>query len=378
VADSVPPIPGSATRPPSLPGTEVAALDKHACPACGAMANWNPAQKALVCPYCGAVSPVELASDGSVIKEHDLVAALRALPEDKKGWEADRISVQCQSCKAISLFQPGRVAQNCEFCGSPAIVAQTAVRKPIVPESVLPFVVAQTQVREDLRRWYGSRWFAPNRLKSAALTDQVHGLYIPYWTFDAQVDARWTAEAGYYYYETERRNGKSEQVRKIRWERAAGQLDHFFDDELVPATQGVPVDLLRQVEPFPTEALVPYDIGYVSGWVVEQYQIDLVAAAERARGQMDAQTRRLCSAQVPGDTQRNLQVDADFSKQTFKHVLVPLWIVAYTYGSRTFQVLVNGSTGRIAGKHPYSWIKIAFAILCALIALLIFAWLKNN
>jgi hypothetical protein len=358
--------------------SEVAALDKHACPACGAMANWNAAQKALVCPYCGAVSPVELASDGSIVKEHDLVAALRALPEDKKGWEADRISVQCQSCKAISLFQPGRVAQNCEFCGSPAIIAQTAARKPIVPESVLPFKIPETQVREDLRRWYGSRWFAPNRLKTAALTDQVHGLYIPYWTFDAQVDARWTAEAGHYYYETERRGNKVERVRKIRWERAAGQLDHFFDDELVPATQGVPVNLLRQVEPFPTEALVPYDTGYVSGWVVEQYQIDLVAAAERARTQMEGATRRLCSAQVPGDTQRNLQVDADFSKQTFKHVLVPLWIVAYNYGSRPFQVLVNGSTGRIAGKHPYSWVKIAFAILCALIVLMIVAWLKNS
>ena len=146
----------------------------------------------------------------------------------------------------------------------------------------------------------------------------------------------------------------------------------------MPATQGVPVALLRQIEPFPTQSLVPYDTGYVSGWVVEQYQIDLVAAAERARVQMQAQTQRLCAAQVPGDTQRNLQVDADYSKQTFKHVLVPLWIVAYTYGSRTFQVLVNGSTGRIAGKHPYSWIKIAFAIFCAFIVLLIFAWLKSK
>ena len=198
--------------------TEVAALDKHACPACGAMANWNAAQKALVCPYCGAVSPVELASDGSIIKEHDLVAALRAVPEEKKGWEADRVSVQCQSCKAITLFEPGRVAQSCEFCGSPTIIPQSAVRAPIVPESVLPFVVAETKVREDLRRWYGSRWFAPNRLKNAALTDKVHGLYIPYWTFDAQVAAQWTAEAGHYYYVTERRGKKTEQVRKVRWE----------------------------------------------------------------------------------------------------------------------------------------------------------------
>ena len=195
----------------------------------------------------------------------------------------------------------------------------------------------------------------------------MHGLYIPYWTFDAQVAARWTAEAGHYYYVTERRGNKTEQVRKVRWEPAAGALDHFFDDELVPATQGVPADLLGKVEPFATQSLVPYDAGYVSGWVVEQYQIDLVAAAQSARTRMDGTIRQLCSAQVPGDTQRNLQVDADYSQQTFKHVLVPLWIVAYNYGSRTFQVLVNGQTGRIAGKHPYSWVKIALAILAALI-----------
>ena len=69
----------------------------------------------------------------------------------------------------------------------------------------------------------------------------------------------------------------------------------------------------------------------------------------------------MCAAQVPGDTQRNLQVDADYSGQTFKHVLVPIWLVAYNYGARGYQVLVNGYTGRIAGNHPYSWVKIALA-----------------
>lgn len=358
--------------------TEVAALDKHACPACGAMANWNAAKQALVCPYCGAVSPMELAADGSVIKEHDLVAALRAVPDSKKGWEADRVSVQCQSCKAITLFEPGRVAQNCEFCGSPKIIPQSAARAPIVPESVLPFVIPETQVREDLRRWYGSRWFAPNRMRQAALTDKVHGLYIPYWTFDAHVAARWTAEAGHYYYVTERRGGKSQQVRKVRWERASGSITHVFDDQLVAATQGVPADLLFKVEPFATQSLVPYDAAYVSGWVVEQYQIDLVAASQTARSKMDDIVRRLCAADVPGDTHRNLNVDADYSGQTFKHVLVPLWIVAYNYGSRTFQVLVNGQTGRIAGKHPYSWVKIALTIFAILVAILIVGWLQDK
>ena len=90
---------------------------------------------------------------------------------------------------------------------------------------------------------------------------------------------------------------------------------------------------------------MPYDPGYVSGWVVEQYQIDLVAAAEHARRVMDGKVRAMCSQQVPGDTQRNLQVDADYSAQTFKHILVPVWLLAYNYGRQTYQVVINGVTG---------------------------------
>jgi hypothetical protein len=86
---------------------------------------------------------------------------------------------------------------------------------------------------------------------------------------------------------------------------------------------------------------------------------------------MDAEMRRLCSAQVPGDTQRNLQVSADYSGQTFKHILVPIWLLSYNYGTRNFQVVVNGYTAAIAGKYPKSWIKITLAVLAILAALLV-------
>lgn len=356
--------------------SETVALAKHACPACGAEANWNPSKQALVCPYCGTVSPAALASDGSLVREHDLALAMRAIPSEQRAWEQARVSVQCQSCKAISLFEPERVAQRCDFCGSPSIVPYRDTRAPIVPESVLPFLVSEPKVRERMRAWYGSRWFAPNRLKRAALTDTLHGLYVPYWTFDAKVFARWTAEAGHYYYVTESyrdNSGRTQtrRVQKTRWEAAAGEIHHFFDDELVHATKGVKDGLLEKIEPFPTIDLRPYDPGYVAGWVVEQYQIDLVAAAERARRQMDEKVRAHCAAQIPGDTYRNLVVDADYSGQTFKHILAPVWVLGYTYGARTYQVLVNGSTGAIAGEHPLSWIKITLAVLAALIVLLL-------
>lgn len=354
---------------------EVNALNRFACPACGADAQWSAAKQALVCPFCGTSSPARISDAGGVIEENDLVRALRELGPEQRGWGGEARSVRCQNCNAISVFEPKHVAKRCEFCGSPALIPVEDIKAPIRPQSLLPFVVPETTVRETVRRWYATRWFAPNRLKTAAMTDTVHGVYLPYWTFDAQVAADWTAESGHYHYETETFRDaqgrlQTRQVRKVRWVPSRGRVEHFFDDELVPASKGVDAELLAKVGDFPTRSeLKPYDPGYVSGWVVEQYQIDLVAAAQRARQAMDAKLRALCASRVPGDTHRNLRVYANYSGQTFKHILVPVWLLHYTYGRRTLQVLVNGFTGDIAGRYPKSWVKISLAVFAVLLML---------
>ncbi len=353
---------------------ETVALSKFSCPACGGEANWNPARQKLVCPFCGTESPAKLDAAGEIV-EHDLVAALRGIGDDRRGWQSDRRQVKCQSCNAISVLDPARQAQNCEFCGSAQLVAYEETKPGFRPESVLPFRVTEAQARDGIRSWYGKLWLAPNRLKKSSLTDTVRGVYLPYWTFDAHVDATWTAEAGHYYYTTETytENGqtRTRQVQHVRWEPAAGSVRHFFDDDLVCASVGVHPGLLRGVEPFPTAELKPYDAGYVAGWVVERYQIDLVAAAQRARDAMDAKLQALCAQQVPGDTFRNLAVNADYSGQTFKHILAPVWLLSYTFGSKAFQCAMNGVTGAVDGEYPKSPWKIALLVLAVFVAVVI-------
>jgi hypothetical protein len=205
------------------------------------------------------------------------------------------------------------------------------VKDAFRPESLLPLKVSEPQARERIRSWFRSLWFAPGRFAAQALTDTLKGVYVPYWTFDARADAEWTAEAGHYYY-VDVGGGKKE--RRVRWTPASGSLAHAFDDDIVCASRGVLPSLLRAVEPFPTAELVPYDPGYLAGWVVERYQIDLAAAAERSREQMDAKLRQMCARQVPGDTHRNLAVRSSYSGQTFKHILAPIWLATYTYGGR--------------------------------------------
>jgi hypothetical protein len=317
--------------------SNVTALDKHPCPACGAQAEWNPGKQKLVCPFCGTESPFAISTTGE-IQELDLVKEL---------------------------------------------VDYQEIKSPIRPQSLLPFKVTEDNVRDQMHRWYKSKWLAPGALKTRSLVDTVKGIYIPYWTFDAKVVCPWEAEAGHYYYTTESYtdgNGRTQtrQVQHVRWEPASGVVEHFFDDEPIPGTRGVSLPLLRQVEPFPTKQLVPYDTSYLSGFVVEHYQVVLVDAAKEAEDEMNEKLEQMCAAQIPGDTYRNLVINPTYSGRTFKHILVPIWLLTYTYGARAFQVIANGVTGRIAGQYPKSFWKVFFLVLGIIVFVLILMMMSSN
>jgi hypothetical protein len=211
--------------------------------------------------------------------------------------------------------------------------------------------------------------------------DTVRSLYIPYWTFDARAHCPWEADAGYHYYvDVEGRDSHGRRLvrkeQRTRWEPASGVVDHAFDDEPVPGTQGLPLDLLRQVEPFPTGEVVAYDTAFLSGHVVEHYKVVLFEAAKQSIEQMHGKLEQLCARQIPGDTHRNLRIAPGYSGRTFKHVLVPVWLLSYRYGARAFQVIVNGYTGRIAGRYPYSLWKIVLLVALAAAALIALAQLN--
>ena len=354
----------------AAPEAERRAQQKFVCPACGGEAQWHPGKQALLCAYCGTESPYQIEDAGEIL-EHDLVAALKAVPQSARGLQQARRQVRCQHCQAISFFSAEQQGRRCDFCGSTALLPFDEGLDVIRPQSLLPFKVAEPDARNRLRQWYGSRFWAPNALKNRALTDTLQGVYLPYWTFDAHGAAHYTAEAGTYYRD-------SQNKQQVRWRPVSGQVAHRFDDTLVCGSRGVHPALMRAIEPFPTTSeLQAYDASYLSGWTVERYALDLSGAAQQGRERMLQGLRQLCAQDIAADTHRNLQLDARFDEQTFKHVLLPVWLVSYQYGAKTFQAVVNGYSGQVAGEYPKSWVKIALAVLLGLVLLAVFVSLDQ-
>jgi hypothetical protein len=316
----------------ATPAAQVAALATHDCAACGSAARWDAAKGALVCPYCGTAAPAQLAADGTIVAEHDVLRLLRAIPAAARGWDDERVALRCQRCAAISLFEPARAGQRCEFCGAPAIAPAEASARPIRPDALLPFTVSESDARDAACR----------RLGRGASVTTVAGVYLPYWRMTCDLYVHWHAVANI----GTKNNPEYSPI--------DGGFSEVDDSHLVPATRGVEATLLAGIAPFPLDQLRPYDPGFLAGWIVEQYQVDLVAAGDRLCANLAEKApwayRTRCHAEVPERRYHGLAVAATAAITAFHHLLLPVWVVQLAHGERTVQVVVNGATGAVSSE----------------------------
>jgi DNA-directed RNA polymerase subunit RPC12/RpoP len=342
------------------------------CEKCGADLRFVPGSSDLACDHCGHRQPVPDAPlpRTKALGEIDLARGLR---DDLAPAQMEQVRITpCPNCGAQVEFAGASHATECPFCAGPVVIG-TGEERRIKPQAVLPFALTEEQARKAMGDWLGRLWFAPNGLQEYARKGRaLSGVYVPYWTFDAGTRSRYSGQRGDYYYETRtvRRNGRTEteQVRRTRWTRASGWVARRFDDVLVMASQGLPRDYTERLAPWDLSALEPFRPDFLAGFTAEGYTVSLADGHEMARGVMEQVIVGDVRQDIGGDEQQIDRIDTDWSDETFKHILLPVWLAAYNFGGTPYRVVVNGQTGSVSGERPYSKWKIAFAILCVLLA----------
>ena len=353
-------------------------IHHYPCSSCGADLLYEPGDGFLTCPYCGHKQAIPESNER--VEEQSFELHLRMPAEQMATLARNALEVKCQSCGANTIFTPPEVAGRCEFCGV-QIVAQPASADPILaPGGLLPFSVTQKQASAELRQWLSSRWFAPNDLKHFAQPDAIHGVYIPFWTYDTNTTTDYTGQRGEHYYETEtyyETDSRGEQVRRTRqvrhtrWYPASGTVTASFNDVLIPATLSLSPDRLAALEPWDLNSLRPYEPAFLSGFKAQRYQVGLESGFEAVKHVILPSIERDVRDDIGGDEQTINNLTTEYSDITFKHLLLPVYAGAYRYHGKLFQILVNGRTGEIQGERPYSFLKIALLIASILIVIFI-------
>lgn len=341
------------------------------CTGCGAELRFAPGTTTLACAHCGASNSLPELPDTA--HELDFESALRTL--DVSAQTVERLSITCSSCGATAEFPDNTTAATCCHCGTP-IVATGASTRHIKPNAILPFAITTDQARAIFDRWVRSRWFAPSDLRRLAILEgRLAGVYLPFWTFDCHATTRYTGQRGEYYYVTvpytTTVNGRTvvrhRTERRTRWYPASGTVTDRFNDILISAGSSLNPAKLAKLEPWDLRATVAYADQYLSGFRAESYRIGLAQGFSHAREATVPAIHRTIRADIGGDTQRIIRAESDYANITFKLLLLPVWLCAYRYRQRIFQIMVNARTGELVGDRPWSAWKIA-ALVTALLA----------
>ncbi len=353
------------------------------CESCGADLEFHIGEQSLVCPFCGHVKAIEKKADDVLTEQdfHAMLEHIRQWREDARdrvqdadpaaaAAEATHRELRCESCGGNVEFYGTLTSTKCPYCAA-AVQLENAHKSEahrIPADGVLPFQIDKDHARQNLKQWVRSRWFAPNRFLKEGAAGNFNGIYLSYFTYDSMTFSAYSGERGEHYYVTVGSGKNRRTERRTRWYPAGGNFQRFFDDVLVLANTGLRRDFMLALEPWPLLKVVPFDQQMLAGLMARTYDIELDECFKEGRQRIDAAILSEVHQRIGGDTQRVHSVNSRYEAITYKHLLLPVWLLAYRYTGRTFQVFINAATGEVQGERPYSAWKIAFAVIMGLLA----------
>jgi len=208
------------------------------CRSCGAKLSFSPGTTSLKCDFCGAVNQFDEKTDA--VEELPLDVWLTKLQAERETHAQEQL--KCKNCGGEQTLPANLFATTCVFCGTP-ITSPSYAQRSIKPESLVPFKITKPPAQEKWRAWLKGLWLAPSALKKFAQSDGgIKGLYVPYWTFDANTFSQYTGQRGDDRTETyTTTNSNGERVTQTRtvtdWSYVSGEVSFFHNDVLVSGSK---------------------------------------------------------------------------------------------------------------------------------------------
>ena len=340
------------------------------CKSCGGFMKYSPADEDLKCVFCGRIA--ELDQTAAEIEENDFNYWKDRADENNEEHTLEVTEIRCRQCGAQTTLAPNISAAKCVFCSTPLILNEASVKRFWKPEYLLPFKLTEKQSSANFKDWLSKKWFLPSELKKGKVqNDMFKGVYLPFWTYDADTYTEYTGERGDDRSETSR-NNKGEEIRRTitDWYPASGDVSVPFDDIVVPAAKTLPAKIMNQLTNWDRMNCVKYRHEFMAGFITEIYQIDFRDGVEKAKEKMNNVIDSTIRSDIGGNRQKIRSKNTQYNDLMFKLLLLPIWISAFKYNGKLYQFVVNGRTGQVIGEYPRSTSKIVIliAVIVAAIA----------
>ncbi len=340
------------------------------CKSCGGTIEFSPKLQKLICKSCGTEYEAENADD--VVQEYNFNK--KELSKADFDWQQTVNVFKCKGCGAEITLAEKVTSTSCPYCSSEYVIESTQ-NAGIRPEGIILFRITKEEIGERFNKWLKWKVFAPGELRRLYESDKIFGMYLPYWTYDAETSSDYQGQGGRTVTETYTVNGKTEQRTRTDWYPVSGHVDRFFDDVLVNAGSSHR-NLMEYLAVYNTKECVPFASNYLVGFTTEKYSLGPKECFEKAKEEMRREIEDDAESQILQRYDKAMvsSINTTYSDVKFKHILVPVWVSGYYYKGKQYLFIVNGQGGQIKGSYPISYIKVAITVIIGLIVVIALAY----
>lgn len=327
-------------------------LLEYKCPCCGGAIAFDPTLQKLKCPYCDTEFEAEALKGYDEDLNRDAEDEMSWDTEAGGSWEAGEeesfCAYVCNSCGGEIVGDENTAATSCPFCGNP-VVMMGKLSGSLKPDFVIPFQLNKEAAKEGLRKHFKGKLLLPKEFKQEAKINEIKGIYVPFWLFDANADAhiryratrlRSWSDSNYNYTETSHYS-------VVR----GGCVG--FEKVPVDGSSKMADDLMESLEPYDFSQAVDFQTAYLAGYLADKYDVTAQESIDRANQRIRTCTEQTFSNTVCGYTTVIPEhTNVKLSNGNAKYALYPVWLLNATWQGNSYLFAMNGQTGKFVGNLP--------------------------
>lgn len=351
----------------------MATVLEYKCPCCGGKIEFDSSLQQMKCPYC------DTTFDVSTLKDYDDVLQQDAQSPDQMQWEtqagsewgqdeADQMGVYaCSACGGELVADANTAATSCPYCGNP-VVLTGRLAGDLKPDYVIPFKLDKEAAKAALRKHMSGKKLLPKLFKDENHLDEIKGIYVPFWLFDADADAniRYRATRVRTWFDSKYDYIETSHYELLR----AGTIS--FDHVPVDGSSKMADDLMESIEPFDFSEAVDFQTAYLAGYLADRYDVSAEQSIEHANARVKKSTEDAFAATATGyNTVKAENSNILLSNGKAQYALYPVWLLQTSWNGQNFLFAMNGQTGKMVGDLPmdkgayWKWFAIWSLILSA-------------
>lgn len=330
----------------------MAAIQEYKCPCCGGAIAFDSTIQKMKCPYCETEFEMDALADYDEELKNERADDMSWNTDAGNEWrngEADGLrSYVCKSCGGEIVGDESMAATSCPFCGN-HIVMMDQFSGTLKPDCVIPFSLDKNAAKEALKKHYMGKRLLPKAFKDENHIDEVKGVYVPFWLFDAE------AEADIRYRATKVRtwSDSSYNYTETRYYAVCRGGSIMFENVPVDGSEKMPDEWMESLEPFDFSKAVDFQTAYLAGFLADKYDVDADKSVARANERIKSSTEDAIAKTVTGYSSVTREAGSiQLHNGRVKYALFPVWILNTTWKGKPYMFAMNGQSGKMVGDLP--------------------------